>query len=135
MQGLHVSGMRERKHHWRNAQSKRGKHNSVGVPKALGPRELSGEVAACKARQADMSWLGWLGQTQERFLMEKLILNFNWIQILARLWEILQGDLEGIWTWGFFLNYSMLLKDLWKNKICHAMNATLGQIKLRNPFP
>jgi hypothetical protein len=31
---------------------------------------------------------------------------------LARLWEVLKGDLEGIWIWGFWLNSSRLLKDL-----------------------
>jgi hypothetical protein len=30
---------------------------------------------------------------------------------LARLGENLQGDLGGIWRWGFFLNSSRLLKD------------------------
>jgi hypothetical protein len=30
---------------------------------------------------------------------------------LARICEFLQGDLEGIWTQGFFLNSSRILKD------------------------
>jgi hypothetical protein len=41
-------------------------------------------------------------------------LNLNRFHNLARLWEFLQGDLEGIWTQGFFLNSSRLLKDFWK---------------------
>jgi hypothetical protein len=40
---------------------------------------------------------------------------------LARLGKILQGDLEGIWTHGFFLNSSRPLKDFRKNIRCHAM--------------
>jgi hypothetical protein len=40
-----------------------------------------------------------------------LILNFKGFGILARLGEILQGDLEGIWTLEFFLNSSRLLND------------------------
>jgi hypothetical protein len=48
MQGPHVSDMRERKPHWRNTQSKRGKHNSVSVPKALRPRELGGRWRPAK---------------------------------------------------------------------------------------
>jgi hypothetical protein len=34
----------------------------------------------------------------------------------------------------FFVNSSRLFKDLKKIKICHAMDLTLGQIKLRKPF-
>jgi hypothetical protein len=33
---------------------------------------------------------------------------------LIDLGEILEGDLEGIWTWGSFLNSSRLLKDILK---------------------
>jgi hypothetical protein len=42
---------------------------------------------------------------------QNLILNFKGFGILARLGEILQGDLEGIWTLEFFLNSSRLLND------------------------
>jgi hypothetical protein len=38
---------------------------------------------------------------------------------LARVEKILQGDLEGIWTHGFFLNSSRPLKDF--RKIYYAM--------------
>jgi hypothetical protein len=41
-------------------------------------------------------------------------LNLNRFQNLARLWEFLHGDLEGIWTQGFFLNSSRLLKNFLK---------------------
>jgi hypothetical protein len=50
---------------------------------------------------------------------------------LPRLWKFEQGDLGGIWTQGFFLNFSRLLKDFRKNTICHAMNAPLSPNKLR----
>jgi hypothetical protein len=43
-------------------------------------------------------------------------MNFRY---LLRLWKIAQGDLGGIWTWEFFLNYSRLLKDF--RKIQYAM--------------
>jgi hypothetical protein len=33
---------------------------------------------------------------------------------LPRLWKFVEGDLGGILTWGFFLNYSRLLKDFRK---------------------
>jgi hypothetical protein len=33
---------------------------------------------------------------------------------LPRLWKFVEGDLGGIFTWGFFLNSSRLLKDFWK---------------------
>jgi hypothetical protein len=43
---------------------------------------------------------------------------------LQRLWKFVQGDLEGILMWGFFLNSSRLLKDFRKknNVPCHAMH-------------
>jgi hypothetical protein len=37
--------------------------------------------------------------------------NFNEHGNLLRLWEFLQGVIDGIWTWRFFLNSSILLKD------------------------
>jgi hypothetical protein len=33
---------------------------------------------------------------------------------LPRLWKFVEGDLEGILRWGFFLNSSRLLKDFRK---------------------
>jgi hypothetical protein len=33
---------------------------------------------------------------------------------LPRLWKFVEGDLGEILTWGFFLNYSRLLKDFRK---------------------
>jgi hypothetical protein len=38
---------------------------------------------------------------------------------LPRLWKFAQGDLGGIWTQGFFLNSSRLLKDF--RKIQYSM--------------
>jgi hypothetical protein len=51
------------------------------------------------------------GPDPKRRFKQNLILNFKGFRNLARLGEILQGDLAGIWTWKFFLNSSRLLKD------------------------
>jgi hypothetical protein len=58
----------------------------------------AGEAAAYGGSWAGAAKLGWLGQIQNRNWFS----NFKWIWILARLWEILQGDLEEIWTLGIF---------------------------------
>jgi hypothetical protein len=55
------------------------------------------------------------------FLIKIKILN------IPRLWKFAQGDLGGIWTQGFFLNSSRLLKYFRKNEICHAMLCNLRQ--------
>jgi hypothetical protein len=39
---------------------------------------------------------------------------------MSRIWEFVQQDLEAIWTWGFFLKSSMLLKDIKKMKYAIA---------------
>jgi hypothetical protein len=50
---------------------------------------------------------------------EKNFPNKIWFLNIARLWKIVEGDLGGILTWGFFLNSSRLLKDF--RKILYAM--------------
>jgi hypothetical protein len=79
---------------------------------AWGRVGCTGEVVACRgaglARADRASWAGSCEKIQRK---KYWFLNLKWIRILARIWEILQGDLEGIWTWGFFLNSSRLLKD------------------------
>jgi hypothetical protein len=72
--------------------------NALGPIGLVGP---SGEATACEARWADT------GENSNG----NLIPNFKWIWNLARLWEILQLDFEGIWTRAFFLNSSRILKD------------------------
>jgi hypothetical protein len=47
---------------------------------------------------------------------------------LPRLWKFAQGDLGGIWTQGFFLNPSRLLKYFRKLKYAMPCYATLGKI-------
>jgi hypothetical protein len=74
--------------------------------------------------------LGRLDRNGREILFEIKIRILN----LPRLWKFAQGDLEGILTQGFFLNSSRILKDFRKKTICHAMNATLSQIKLRKTF-
>jgi hypothetical protein len=44
----------------------------------------------------------------------KTFLNFIWNLNFWQLWKFVQGDLEGISTWEFFLNSSRLLKDFRK---------------------
>jgi hypothetical protein len=42
---------------------------------------------------------------------------------LPRLWKFVEGDLGGILTWGFFLNFSSSSRILEKyNMPCHAMH-------------
>jgi hypothetical protein len=45
---------------------------------------------------------------------EEFFLNKNWILNLPRLGKFVEGDLGGILRWGFFLNFSRLLKDFRK---------------------
>jgi hypothetical protein len=70
----------------------------------------------------EVGWSGGLGWPG-RFVQEEFkgfwFSNLNRFQNLARLWEFLKGDLEGIWTQGFFLNSFRLLKDF--RKIQYAM--------------
>jgi hypothetical protein len=47
------------------------------------------------------------GQTQE---IKSFRILFK-IWIFGKLWKFVQGDSEGILTWGFFLKSSRLLKD------------------------
>jgi hypothetical protein len=44
----------------------------------------------------------------------KFISIFIWNSNFWQLWKFVQGDLEGILTWEFFLNSSRLLKDFRK---------------------
>jgi hypothetical protein len=46
---------------------------------------------------------------------------------IERLWKFAQGDLGGIWTHGFFLNSSRLLKYFRKIKYGMPCYATLGK--------
>jgi hypothetical protein len=74
------------------------------------------------AMQGSGGWWGganWRGQTwvgrigpQEVFRW-KLIFEFQ-LNSNFNIVEFLQGDLEGVWTWEFFLNSFGLLKELYK---------------------
>jgi hypothetical protein len=46
---------------------------------------------------------------------------------IPMLWKFAQGDLGGIWTQGFFLNSSGLLKYFRKMKYAMPCCATLGK--------
>jgi hypothetical protein len=58
----------------------------------------------------------WLGQKPELgpISSNKTFLNFIWNLNFWQLWKFVQGDLEGILTWEFFLDSSGLLKDFRK---------------------
>jgi hypothetical protein len=58
-----------------------------------------------------VQWTGMAGPDYRRDSNRKSIFEYQLNLDLARLGENLRGDLEGIWTWGFFLNSSRLLKD------------------------
>jgi hypothetical protein len=49
----------------------------------------------------------------------KSFLNKNWILNTLGLWKFIQGNLGGIFIWGFLLDSSRLLKDF--RKILYAM--------------
>jgi hypothetical protein len=55
--------------------------------------------------------LGQLGRIPGKIQMRIWFSNFKSIWILTGFWEILLGDVEGIWTWGFFLKSSRIHKD------------------------
>jgi hypothetical protein len=71
-------------------------------------------------------WLGrkagWAESDGENSFPNKI-----WFLNIPRLWKFAQGDLEGILTWGFFLNSSRLLKDFTKMKYAMPYYATLGK--------
>jgi hypothetical protein len=65
-------------------------------------------------RRGGANWHGqtWVGQTgpQEEFGC-KLIFEFQLNLDFDKIVEFLQGDIEGVWTWEFFLNSFGLLKE------------------------
>jgi hypothetical protein len=81
---------------WAHARGLRKKRGEVGL---VGLRGRMGRLAA-----------GPIGpKVKEQKFLKKI-----WFLIIARLWKIIEGDLGGILTWGFFLNSSRLLKDFRK---------------------
>jgi hypothetical protein len=67
-------------------------------------------VAAYWVKQAGAGRLGLLGWIRGEN-SNKLEFEFQGFWNLARFEKILQGDLEGIRTWDFFVNSSRFLKD------------------------
>jgi hypothetical protein len=51
-----------------------------------------------------------LGQSSRN----KIILNFFWNLDFCKVWKFLQGDLDGILTWGFFLKSHRFSRNLRK---------------------
>jgi hypothetical protein len=115
--GPRVSDRRKReKAVQRNCLTPTRKRISKDTARAFGPIGPTKEAAAggqwpIEGERASAADLGWSGRTLGRIPMEVWFLNFKDFQNLVKLGEILQGDLEGIWTWGIFLNSSSLLKD------------------------
>jgi hypothetical protein len=110
--GAHVSvrGEREDVEDGRH-KSKKKTYFAEYAKGAHGPSgPMKGMVAYGKGMPTWWSWVGWAGPQEG--IQRKI---YFWIsktfEILARLWEFLQGDLEGILTQRFFLNSSRLLKD------------------------
>jgi hypothetical protein len=78
------------------------------------PVELAGPKAKCVGKASQAESEKWIGR--RIFGLKIEFLN------LPRLWKFAQGDLGGIWTQGFFLNSSRLLKYFRKiNMPCHVM--------------
>jgi hypothetical protein len=73
------------------------RRKKAGWPR--GPRGRMGRVAA---------WVGRPNVKEKNFRIK------NWIFEFTKAWKIVEGDLGGIFTWGFFLNSSKLLKDFRK---------------------
>jgi hypothetical protein len=97
-----------------------------------GLRKLEKEAAFgkyAKAAQAGMGHMvrtsrlnaGSIGPNFMEGIPSEFKLDF-WI--LPRLWKIAQRDLGGIWTWGFFLYSSRLLKDFRKIQYAMSRNAS-----------
>jgi hypothetical protein len=80
----------------------------------VGPKaKWAGKASRAKSEK----WIG-------RWIFRLKIGFFN----LPRIWKFAQGDLGGIWTQGFFLNSSRLLKYFRKMKYAMPRYATLGKI-------
>jgi hypothetical protein len=78
---------------------------------AFEPIGAAKEVAACGGRAGQHGRPGLVRPDPRKNSNGSLIFNFKDFWNLAKVAEILQGDLEGIWTWGIFLNSYTLLKD------------------------
>jgi hypothetical protein len=71
-----------------------------------------------------------MGQSSRNKILSNFIWNLDFWQTL----KFVQGDLEGILTWGFFLKSSRLLKDFMKMKYAMPCYTTLGQNLIRKDF-
>jgi hypothetical protein len=81
------------------------------VTKATGPWWVvlghKGQLVTGLAARPSWAGFGRMGRKQRNILFWIFIRIWN----LARLWKFVQGDFGGIWTCGFSLKYSRLLKD------------------------
>jgi hypothetical protein len=78
---------------------------------------------------------GWAkNQKWAKVLEIKSFQIFFGIWIFSKLCKFVQGELEGILTWGFFLKYSRLVRDLKKMKYDMPCYASLDQNLIRKDF-
>jgi hypothetical protein len=108
MGGAHASVRGERKSIEDRKRKPKRKMYFERKPRVRRPDVPAERGGGRRARSASLGELGWIpGEDSRKFWF----LNFKDFRNLIELGEILQGDLEGIWTWRFFLNSSWLLKD------------------------
>jgi hypothetical protein len=91
---------------------KRGKRYPASAPKAFGPRELSGEVAASEARRADTRQVRPAGPNPREISYGKtdfeFQFNLDFGKNLGNFTRRFRRNLD----MRIFLNYSWLLKDV-----------------------
>jgi hypothetical protein len=106
----------------------KGKRIHENMPMAHGVEHAAEEVAACGMHGPAWGRLGRSGQIQGEDSIRNWFAISNGFWNWARLWEFLQGDLGGIFMWGFFLNFSRILNDF--RKIQHAMPQNASYARL-----
>jgi hypothetical protein len=78
-------------------------------------------------RGQEAGWADWpLGRLGRKLKKISFLIKIEFLNI-SRLWKFAYGDLGGIWTQGFFLNSSRLLKYFRKMKYAMPCYATLGK--------
>jgi hypothetical protein len=79
-------------------------------------------------RAKKAGWAGWpLGRLGRKLKKISFLIEIEFLN-MSRLSKFAQGDLGGIWTQGFFLNSSRLLKYFRKMRYAMPWYATLGKI-------
>jgi hypothetical protein len=106
-----VDGLRKLKEETAFGKYAKAAQTGMGRARAWPAREKGGQWGWLGW---EAGWAGWpLGRLGRMWRKNSFPIKI-WFLIIARLWKIVEGDLGGILTWGFFLNSSRLLKDFWK---------------------